>query len=892
MSRWTPGLTPLRTLAARLGNAAGSNASGPVHLLSSDPDESELLGETIDALRGGEPDQATVVVAASVEQSRGLWRRLTPLLDGLRRSGITVVRLVWAGSGADLPGRRAPARRIADDWRMEVIAPAGPVVVAPGGSLFAPPAPDGPGGWWHFGPGLTPRPLGLRHPVPSWEDAAARLTPDAVEGHVIESVPAGVLIHRPEALSDAAQVLGASIPVDEHRLAVVVGTFGTPPVTAQALAELLSLLPTRARAAARLLPGDGRDLLDAGQETADLLGVEVEVLSGVPVLLDRTDADGTEAAVVLMGADGEPAWRPFVEAVACAPAAGGRAPAPRLVRWRPPLSGLAAASENGVLLLDDEWKVAVTRAGLWVGPRSGERPETSGWSVSPETVVLDVGVPGQPVDEGLWPVLRTLVEGLEPSVSGRTTLHVLGRCDTRDRRHLRRFVEQAGLSLEYGEEASVGHAADDAPAAGPEQTHRSKGPAAAGSTALGGDNAAQAPPWHTSPMSVRIRHVAAPAAPVPERPAEVTSQTFDEAATALPARGPRNAVPPGFAEAYAASRSVGRPGSRSVPVSWNASAGAAPAEVRSASPVVPTVQGRPSPVPSPPVSSVAPSSVPPAGAEASRPEPVATASAFGASLPVRVGPLHRSTPADRQALRSLAGPLWWQHQATVTRMLTMVPGLRTQAQNEDVQADLVAVRCYVTLDDGPLSWTWLRQRLVAGSDEALPYLACLASGLRLLPSYRGVVIRDAAGISQAGRSPAPGTELREATPVGTLTLDGAPPSAGDRYVIWSVTGRRVRSLFSPTASTGNTEEIVFGPGTRFRVLGTEGRPGAMTVLLREVAEGDPAARSGEHQAQDRSALEQLLQAAGRAPETGTPGPWPSRLTGELARRPGDAGGDP
>ncbi|MFG3010594.1 hypothetical protein ACGFZB_09050 [Streptomyces cinerochromogenes] len=936
----------MRTLASRWAGPSRPSRSGPLYLLASDAEESARLAATADALSGGEHDQATVVVSASIAESTVLWQHLAPVLDECSRSGITGVRLLWAGAGADLPGRPAPARRVADTWGMEVVAPAGPVVVAPGGSLFTPAEP---GGWRHFAPGLGPRPLGLRHPVPSWEDAAARLTADAVDGHVVEPVPAGVLIRTAGPVPDAERAVGASIPVDEHRLAVVVGTPGTPPVSARALAELLALLPSRARAAARLVPGDGRDLLGGGQETADLLGTEVEVVSGVPVLLERADGAGEDWAVVLIGADGEPTWRPYVEAVACLPTPGGPAPgspapdgpapAPRVLRWRPPVAGLAAGPRDGVLLLDDVWQVAVTRAGLWVGPHGDVPAEASGRALATETVTVHVGAPGQRLDDELWPVLDTLMEELEPSVRARTTLHVLGRCSPQGRRLLRRLTERRGLALEYRQDG------------GAEEAEAAAEPAQAAPHADA--DTAQAP-WHASPMSVRVRRVSAPPAPVLDTPAV-------PAAAAV-----RAPVPPGYAEALAASRSVGGVGGRSVPVPWKVAREAPtapptaptapaptstqstahtptpprppaprpqpPALTPSPTPTRPTTQGpaparptahepapvrptghesapvrssgqgpvpvRPTPhqpAPARPTAQIPASDPPatqaPAPAQPPTPTPehssAPTTPGRRATLPVRVTPLHRSGPADRQAVQALAGEQWWQQQAAVSRTLMVVPGLRMHQQTDEAPADLVAVRCFLTLDDGPLSWTWLERRLTLGADEALPYLSCLASGLRRLPSYRGVVVRDAGTLPPEASTLPPGTELCEPGPVGTLALDGAPASAADRYLIWSVTGRRVRSLFT-AGPAGHGEEVVFGPGTRFRVLGTQGRPGAMTVLLREVTDGGPAARPGEQEAQDRAALGALRQAAGRDPAAGTAASWPPRLAGQLAERPPDA----
>lgn len=923
MSRWTGGLGPLRTLAARIGGVSGAPASGPVVHLGPDAGGSADLSAAVDALRQENPDHATVIVTTDSAGARSLWRRLASALDGLKQDGVTAVRLVWAGAGADLPDRPAPARRICEDWQVQVLAPAGPVVVAPGGALFAPPGPDGTGGWWRFSPGLHARPLGLRHPVPSWEDAALHLTSDAVAGYAVEPIPAGVHIRRAEPLPDTGQAVGASIPVDGQRLAVVVGVPGTAPVGAEALTELLTRLPPRARHAARLIPGDARDLLPTGQETADLLGAEVEIVSGVPALLESADGMTTEA-VVLITADGEPSWRPYAEAVACLPGRDGHAPPPRMVQWRSPLAG--APSADGVLPLGDMWQVAVTRAGLWVGPREDTRPGGLGWSLDPRRMVIDVGVPGRELDDGLWPVLDGFLGKLEPTAVEQATLHVRGVCTAQGKRQIRRIAERHQLSLAHDEKTSGERTKTGARAMGPEaEQARNRASAAAG-----GDASTEVP-WHASPMSVRIRHIPppvpaasegpaasrSPAAPAASAmrsasapgtpPASNTSRAGVHAAASSPASGapatsgPPGALPPGFAEAFAASRSVGKPLGRSVPVSWstpggtparepagNSASPGRPAAQTSTAPVAPvgpsseeaTHSARPSSPPGPP-RPVAPERPP-----AVDPLPVPDTSVPAPATPVRrtalpfpVGPMHRSGPAERQALRALAGERWWQQQSAVTSTLTVMPGGKDQ--NDAVLADLIAVRSYLTLDEGPLSRPWLEQQLAAGSADAYPCLACQASGLRRLPSYRGIVVRDAGTLSSRERALPPGTELSEPGPVSTFVLEGAPAATGDRYLIRSVTGRRVRSLSAPVTQGQQSEEIVFGPGTRFRVLGSVDRPGATTVLLSEVAAGSPAARQGTQDALDRDAREQLVQALDQLPEAASAVPWPARLSGLL-----------
>ncbi|MFJ3671208.1 hypothetical protein ACIPSE_32585 [Streptomyces sp. NPDC090106] len=844
---------PLRTFAARLGGA-GRTGAGPVVVLRPEAGRrpADLVAD-VDALRHPDPRHATVVVAAGGDGSRDLWRQLGQTLDRFVKSGVTTVRLVWAGAVADRPGRRTPAQRVADGWKLEVVAPAGPVVVAPGGSLFAPLGSDDVGGWWSLVPGREPRSLGLRHPAPGWEDAAAHLASDAVDGHVVLSVPAGVQVVRAAGpVSPSVSDIAASIPMDGDRLTVVVGAPGTPGVTAGALAALLTRLPSRARSAVRLVPGDGRDLLGTGQETANLLGTETEVVSGVPALLESADGTAVEAAVVLLGQDGEPVRRPYAEAVACPPAGGGRAPVPRVLRPRSPVPGMVL-DRDGTLYLDEEWQAAVTRAGLWVGPRDTARPAQIGWALEPDAVVVDVGVPGQPLDDEVWPVLDGFLELLEPGAVERAALRVRGLSTASGGRRARRVAERLGLPLEY-----------DVQPAPPEEEPEPRR-----------DGTPEAP-WHALPMRVRVRRVATPAivttptpasiptpapspspAPTPTpTPAPVATVPASVPPAAPPVAPPVNraggAVPPGYAEAYAAGRRSGphRPVVRDQPVVSTVAPQPQPQLQRQP-------QSQPRPWPQPSV------------------EPPAQV-----AVPVSVGPSHRTGAAERQALRGMAGEEWWQQQAAVARVLTVSPGLRGGDPDDVVLPDLIAVRAFLTLVDAPLGWRWLERRLAAGDEDVHACLAGLASGLRRLPSYRGVVVRAAGTLPPRARAPLPGTELCPRGPVGAYLAEGVAVPAGDRYLVWSTTGRRVRGLTGSAAPDG-PQEVLFGPGTRFRVLGTEGDSGGTTVLLREVAAGTAVSPAGDQDAHDRQITDLLLRAAAGLTGTGAAPPWPPRLAGPL-----------
>ncbi|MYS20671.1 hypothetical protein GA0115240_12214 [Streptomyces sp. DvalAA-14] len=403
----------------------------------------------------GVADQATVLVGAGFDDPDALCDELAPAFDACATSGVTLLRLVMSGGAAELPDRAAPARRITERWSFDVLAPAGAAVVVPGGTLFAPDLPDAPGAWWQFSRGLLPRRLGARHPEPAWQQALDRVAVDTAEGCVVHHVPAGLLVLPAGVPPEGVDAVRYALPVDPAGPVLLVGAFGTAPVPADALADVVAALPAQVRGTVRLLPGDGRDLLPTGQQVADLLGIEVQVANGLPVLLDdgsppdgspwEQPIRGTSARTMLLDADGNPSWRPYVEAVSCAPAAK----APRLTGWRAPIGGLRPAREPGALLLDRHWQVAVTRAGLWIGPQNASVPAVAAARpVEPDVMAIDLGLPGRPLnDSTLWPPLQRLFAALQDDVRERTMIQVHGEATPEALRELRRLAVQRGLAL-------------------------------------------------------------------------------------------------------------------------------------------------------------------------------------------------------------------------------------------------------------------------------------------------------------------------------------------------------------------------------------------------------------------------------------------------------------
>ncbi|GAA0340927.1 hypothetical protein NE235_36610 [Actinoallomurus spadix] len=395
-------------------------------LLRSAPDVAprrEDVAELARALAGAD-EYFTLVVGADGADGE-LWARLGAVLDSLRAKGVTAIRLVLSGAGARRTGRPALAQRIADAWGIKVIAPDGGVLILPGGSLLAQDA-AGPGhGWQSFTPGAEPVPLGPRSPAPVWQPAVTRLPSRTAGGYVVEQVPAGLLVRSAREPRAWGANLCYSTPVDADHLTVLVGASrlsGDAEVPAEEIASLLTALPAPTRSAVRLAPCGPVDLLSVAQDIAEILGDEVEVWTGLPLVIGA----GAETVVrpVLIGADAEPTWAPFVETVACRPygADGTDGPAaPRLLRWRSPLAE-GAQTDTGVIRLSDRWQVAVTRSGLLVGPH-GEPPTLAGRPVAPEELAIEVNLRGAPADDALFAGLSRLLSGLGADVRKFVALH-------------------------------------------------------------------------------------------------------------------------------------------------------------------------------------------------------------------------------------------------------------------------------------------------------------------------------------------------------------------------------------------------------------------------------------------------------------------------------------
>ncbi|MFI9387392.1 hypothetical protein [Kutzneria sp. NPDC052558] len=225
----------------------------------------------------------------------------------------------------------------------------------------------------------------------------------------------------------------------------------------------------------------------------------------------------------------------------------------------------------------------------------------------------------------------------------------------------------------------------------------------------------------------------------------------------------------------------------------------------------------------------------PEPAPAREPEPVAAAPEAAAAKAVAVQPVPAAAACAVPPARGLGEERTWLRKAlssqydvaasTVSRMLSQVPGLRVGTQADEVLADLVGVRLYLTGDS-------------AGVDEAVrsaapgphvPLARVVTSGLKRLPSYRG------AAQLWAVAGPSELDWYRDRLLVSewaflTATTAGRPAVPGEvEFRVWSMTARRTQ-LIDPSVE----DQVLFVPGTNFKVLDVRDEPHPV-VLLRELS---------------------------------------------------------
>lgn len=169
---------------------------------------------------------------------------------------VGLVRLAVSGAGVEDGSGLVPAAVLAERLGVEVVAPAGCVVVVPGGTLFAE------AGWRRFEVGAADRGgpdvvMGRRFPMPGWQaglDAVADEGPSV--GLVRAVIPAGVWLYpdSPDQATASCDDLAFAIPVDVDRPMLLVGRPGVPAPNPDAVVAVADRLPRTVRGNLVIVP--------------------------------------------------------------------------------------------------------------------------------------------------------------------------------------------------------------------------------------------------------------------------------------------------------------------------------------------------------------------------------------------------------------------------------------------------------------------------------------------------------------------------------------------------------------------------------------------------------------------------------------------------------------
>ncbi|HEV7898408.1 MAG TPA: hypothetical protein VGP31_11250 [Planosporangium sp.] len=277
------------------------------------------------------------------------------------------VRLVAWNSGCLHDDRPAPAYQLATRLGVEVIAPAGPLLGVPGGSLFAAAGRGAqrPGGWWRFAPGSAPSRVGWRYPAPHWDPDLGDVG-ELGNDLVVEQVPAGLWLHRSgyRGMTD----LVYSVPVDPDDPALIVSHPDEKPLQRDELARALAILPRRTVERLVFTPYGPEPAADGrlGEAAAALLGTPTRARAGLPLY-----GSGGQRTLVTVDADGRPRWRPFVRELRFDPRASSVEPAD----WINPAPELLSQPvAPATFALGGGWAAEMIEAGLWIRPAQATEP--------------------------------------------------------------------------------------------------------------------------------------------------------------------------------------------------------------------------------------------------------------------------------------------------------------------------------------------------------------------------------------------------------------------------------------------------------------------------------------------------------------------------------------
>ncbi|MFQ3562238.1 hypothetical protein QZN11_36315 [Streptomyces gramineus] len=731
-----------------------------------------------------DPGHTLVVVDLPAGALADEWRTVARLLSSSRYGSLRIV--FGRDRGEDV--RRA-AGLIAERLGRDVLAADGLLVPTVTGGLFA--AGDD-AAWLRFRAGHPTEPDSRRFPRPHWESSLPTRARAVSARTTAQPVPSGVwLRHTDRALlpGDHRRTV-ETVPTDPHRLLVVLGSPGTPPLPVDDVARYWDSVRPDARSSVRFhLYGtlDTPESLTPGQCLADALDHEVVLYADLP--------DGTAAVA---GDDGSLAYVPARTAVLVRPASGTgeaetREPAADGGDLGAPTS--AAGVAGGAELTTEHTPAG--RAATLRPPVVQQAPPPriqmeSGSSRLPTGAVREIPAPvgaGPAQETG-----RALPRAAETPATG---ADAPAGAAAEGPAPAPRPGEAAETGSESGAVRGPGADGESESTRGPENESGSEGETEAGADA-------QLPPVVPPAPALDLT----PSAPV---------TLPDEAPAAAPSSGPAPET------------------------AWEPEPETAPRPTRPAAPrfrlesATPVPEPDPDPAPGPE----------PEPAPAPTAEPVPPASPLAPSGPaeqVRVQPVPASAACAIPPERGVARERDWlrrmfseQYNATagaVSRVMSETPGLRggTRTEAADALTDLVAVRLYLSGDSQGAD-TAVR---TAAPGPHVPLARCVTAGLRRLPSYRGPALLRTR-LTDAERAwYHEGRLVTEwAFCHARTSLHPGPRGVGATDVlIWSMTSRRTAQL-DPAVG----DRVLFLPGTVFKVLRSDGN----TVLMREVSASEISA---------------------------------------------------
>ena len=763
------------------------------------------------------------------------WDRVASLLPRPRKGLRLVVR-----------GRSPEASALAAHWLAArlgrpVVAPDGHVSIGFGGSLYVDPV-DG-GGWMRFQGKKAASFVGARYPRPAWESDTFNAAATTSAAARVEPLPGGMWLHAREE-DDRVRAhrdrLRRGLPCQQDLVPLVLGCPGDRPLSLDDVVRFWRTVPEGERPRLRPLRygplATTRGSRPWGQELADLLDEEVVCYTGI------TAGSLVDPDVHTVTEDGVLGWNSAAREVSYSPSAGTAAQ-PELRSHRAPLNGVQEISPR-VYWYAPEAVVEVLQCGLWIRP------------------------PAEPVDADVVRAVQVhpdrhllVVDDRDPVAAPRLRQLAADVADQLDQ-PTRRLSELQPSSVLVRSNGGVvppgvrisGRPAAVAPPAPPAVVTESTVSLEEDDTQLAAAQRDRSvmPPLARTPATSTV--VEAPASgPAPEAvPVQapdaepVTAPTIAPAAAPAPPApappAPAPPAPPAPAPTVApdpapAVAPVGVGPATAPPLGLEPTAGTpapeAPAPV--VPPAAPTIPSEALPTANPDGSHPSTTAEAPAAEGAQDQTPGATGETGWQATPTPdAAALLPESGLDKE--RSwLTRAMSRQFTATsngVARVLSENPAFSGAVSrgHGELLTDAVAARLYLGPDGDGLNDALRRSR----PGPHVPFARCAASGFARLPTHRGVTATaltvDEAQWRRFG-------ERRQFTDWGFLEVltRACPADVGNTDVlVWSLTGRRVRSL---EPDPGTPERVCFLPGTRFTVLELQ-EPTATArghVLLREIA---------------------------------------------------------